>query len=83
MSSVASYFEYHPVCISKLLPEKTEKAFSQILTESRVKRAEMFLRHIELSIGRIAAMPGYSNSSNFYKVFRQYFGSTPRIINRS
>ncbi|MBR5111581.1 MAG: AraC family transcriptional regulator [Clostridia bacterium] len=31
-----------------------------------------------LSIEEIAAMLGYSNHSNFYKAFKEYYGKTPR-----
>ena len=78
LSSVAMHFGYHPVYISKLLPEKTGKTFSQIVTEARMQRAELLLRRTDLSIEKIAAMLGYSNSSNFYKAFKQYFGTSPR-----
>ena len=78
LPSVAAHIGYHPVYVSKLLPEKTGKTFSQILTGARMRRAELLLRYTDLSVEKIAAMLGYSNSSNFYKAFKQYFGTSPR-----
>jgi len=42
-----------------------------------MQRARL-LDHTDLSIEKIAAMLGYSNSSNFYKAFRGYYGVSPR-----
>ncbi len=78
LNSAASHFGYHPVYISRLLPKKTGKTFSELLTGARMRRAKLILSHTDLSIEKIAAMLGYSNSSNFYKAFRQYYGSSPR-----
>lgn len=80
LSSVALHFRYHPVYISKLLPKKTGKTFSQIVMDSRMRRAKLLLSHTDLSIEKIATMLGYSNSSNFYKAFNQYFGTSPRQL---
>ena len=41
-------------------------------------KAVILLKGTDLSIEEISAMLGYGNSSNFYKAFRAYFGTTPR-----
>ena len=78
LASVATHFRYHPVYLSKLLPKKTGRTFSEILLASRMRRAKLLLKQTDLSIEKIADMLGYSNSSNFYKAFRYYFGTSPR-----
>lgn len=78
LASAAAHFGYHPVYLSKLLPKKTGRTFSEILLASRMKRAQLLLKQTDLSIEKIADMLGYSNSSNFYKAFRRYFGASPR-----
>ncbi len=78
LQSLATHFGYHPVYVSKFLPKKTGKSFSQLLTEARMTRAKLLLSHTDLSIEKIAGLLGYSNSSNFYKNFRQYYGVSPR-----
>lgn len=81
LKSMAAHFGYHPVYLSRLLPEKTGKTFSELQLEARMHRAELLLKHTDLSIANIAAMLGYSNNSNFYKAFRQYYGVSPRNLN--
>ena len=70
--------DYHPVYISRLLSKKTGKNFSQTILEFRMKKAAILLQSTDLSIEKIAAMLGYSNNSNFYKAFRDYYGTSPK-----
>ena len=41
-------------------------------------RAVILLKGTDLSVEEIAAMLGYSDTSNFYKAFRDFYGKTPR-----
>ena len=78
LKDIAKQFSYHPNYISALLRRETGKSFSEILLEQRMERAASLLKGTDLSIEEIALMLGYSNSSNFYKAFRVYYGKSPR-----
>ena len=78
LKEIANHFSYHPNYISSLLQKKLGKTFSKILLEKRMDKAVILLKGTTLSIEEIAIMTGYSNTSNFYKAFREYFGKTPR-----
>lgn len=78
LKHIASRFSYNPNYVSALLRRKTGKTFSQILLEKRMIRAELMLQNTTLSVEEIAAMLGYSDKSNFYKAFREYYGMSPR-----
>lgn len=78
LKDIAKHFSYHPNYISTLLRREIGKSFSEILLELRMERALSLLRGTSLAIERIALMLGYSNSSNFYKAFREYYGKSPR-----
>ena len=78
LKEVAAHFSYHPNYISALLHKELGKTFSEIVLEKRMDRAVILLRGTTLSIEEIAAMLGYSNTSNFYKAFRAYYGKPPR-----
>ncbi len=78
--SVAQHFGYHHVYLSRLLPEKTGKSFSALPLDARMRRAKLLLDHTDLSIEKITSMLDYSNNSNFYKAFKQYYGKPPRQI---
>lgn len=80
LNSLAAHFGYHPVYISRILSQKTGKKFSELLLESRMRKARTLLELTGLSVEIIANMIGYSNTSNFYKAFRQFYGTSPRKI---
>ena len=64
--------------LSGYIRRELGKSFSEILLEQRMERAAALLRGTDLSIEDIAAMLGYSNNSNFYKAFREYYHVSPR-----
>ena len=78
LGDIAAHFAYHPNYISGLLRRELGKTFSQILLELRMERAVMLLKGTDLPIEETAYMLGYSNSSNFYKAFREYYHCSPR-----
>lgn len=78
LAELASRFAYHPNYISALLHRQTGRTFSQLLTEKRMERAVLLLRGTDLPVEKIAFVLGYSNSSNFYKAFREAFNCSPR-----
>lgn len=78
LKDIAAHFHYHPNYISALLHRETGRKFTEILLEKRMERAVLLMKNTPLSIEEIAAMLGYSNHSNFYKAFKEYYGVTPR-----
>ena len=78
LKEIAAHFSYHPNYISSLLHRETGRKFTEILLEKRMERAVLLMKNTTLSIEEISAMLGYSNHSNFYKAFKEYFGVTPR-----
>ena len=49
-----------------------------IVLEERMSRAVILMKNTTLSNEEIAAMLGYSDQSNFYKAFREFYGVSPR-----
>lgn len=78
LKDIAAHFSYHPNYLSALLSKEFGKSFSQILLEQRMERALILMQGTRLSVEEIAIMLGYSNPSNFYKAFRDYYGMSPR-----
>ena len=78
LKAIADHFSYHPNYISALLHRETGKTFSRLLLEQRMERALILLHETDLPIHEIAARLGYSNSSNFYKAFREFYHVSPR-----
>lgn len=80
LEELSRHFGYHPAYISALLPRETGKKFSEILAESRMRKAKMLLENTNLTIEKISEMTGFSATSNFYKAFKEYFGKTPKQL---
>lgn len=78
LQSAARHFSYHPNYISALLPKEIGKTFSEIVLDQRMERAVALLNGTNLPVSEVASLLGYSNSSNFYKAFREYYGASPR-----
>ena len=78
LKDISKHFSYHPNYISTQLRREIGKTFSEIFLEQRMERAAFLLRGTNLSVEEIAAMLGYSNSSNFYKAFREFYQCSPR-----
>lgn len=78
LKDIARHFSYHPNYVSTLLHRELGKSFSEILLKQRMNRAVILLTGTNLPIEEIAVLLGYSNSSNFYKAFQEYFKYSPR-----
>ena len=82
LKDIAEHFSYNPNYVSALLRRETGRTFSEILLEKRMERAVLLLENTTLSIEEISVMLGYTNHSNFYKAFREYYHASPRDYTR-
>ncbi|MDO4560982.1 MAG: AraC family transcriptional regulator [bacterium] len=82
LKTISAQFSYHPNYVSALLHRELGKTFSEILLEQRMERAAALLKGTTLTVEEIALMLGYSNSSNFYKAFREFYHASPREYKR-
>lgn len=78
LTGTAERFSFHPNTVSSLIKRATGKTFSQVLREMRMQRACELLGRPDVPIAQVARLCGYENPSNFYRVFREEFGVTPR-----
>lgn len=78
LKEIAARFSYHPNYVSTMMRKELGKSFSEILLRLRMDRATILLKGTNLSIEEVALMLGYSNSSNFHKAFKAYYGASPR-----
>ena len=83
LKDISRHFSYHPNYISTVLRKETGCKFTEILLEKRMGRASLLLKSTALPIEEISAMLGYSNHSNLYKAFKEYYGITPREYQHS
>lgn len=68
----------NPDYISKFFKQKTGQNFSDYLIEVRMNKAAELLDDVRYKTYEISDMVGYSNSFNFTRTFKSYFGMSPR-----
>lgn len=73
----ASLLGYSTGHLQRLLREKTDGSFTDIVQRVKVERAAQLLSETDLSIEYIAEKLGYQNPSGLYKIFESLFGMTP------
>ena len=77
LEKLSEHVHLSPFYISKFYRQKTGCNFSSHLVELRMKKAAVLLRSVEYKISEISGIVGYSNSFNFTRTFKSYYGMTP------
>lgn len=76
--SVAAHFKYSGSRISNILSENIGYGFVHLRNNFRLDLVERKLRTTSIPVKRIADECGFSNYTQFYKLYRSYFGRLPR-----
>ena len=79
LDNLAKSLGYNKSYLSRIINQKTNKSFSELLTEIRMQRASQMIFD-NIRIDDIAQAVGYKNTSGFYKQFNKYYGMTPNEL---
>lgn len=74
LAEFANVSKYH---LAREFKRHTGFTINEYVIELRLNRAEMLLSTSDLAIGQISQICGFSNYSNFYKLFYKKKGTTP------
>ncbi len=77
LNSIADELSMSPIYFSRLYKQLTTKALSDIISEMRLNKAKELLKTSEYTIVDIAEKTGFTNSSYFYRLFKNSTGITP------
>lgn len=83
MAVVANYCNVSYHHFSKLFKEGVGINFQDYVTQSRMEYAKRALEGLNVKIIDVASQLGYNNPKNFTRVFKNYFGITPRDYQES
>jgi AraC-like DNA-binding protein len=75
--NVAEKLGVHPRTLSRRL-QAEGTSHQQLLDQLRFELAERYLREPGLSIGEVAYLLGYADTSSFNKAFKRWTGSAPK-----
>jgi len=77
LNSIADELSMSPIYFSRLYKQLTTKALSDKISEMRLNKAKELLKTSEYTIVDIAEKTGFTNSSYFYRLFKNSTGITP------
>ena len=77
LRDIAKDFHFHENYLSRMIKEKTNQNFRELLCGIRLKEAERLLLHTDLSVSEISLRIGYQKPNYFYKLFREHYSMTP------
>lgn len=77
LESVAEQFYISPGHLSRLLREKWNTTFLDLLTRVRIENAKIMLQNSKFKIYEIGTMIGFKDSKYFSQVFKKLTGKTP------
>ncbi len=78
LEDLTGHVHMNPDYISKYFKQKTGQNFSDYLIEVKMAKAAELLNDIQYKIYEISDIVGYSNSYNFTRTFKSFFGVSPR-----
>lgn len=74
---------YNPAYFSRIFKEKFGVSLVEYVNRNRVERASYLLRESDMSVDEIMASVGFSDRSNFYRVFSKFTGTTPADVRKN
>ncbi len=77
LEQLAADNHYSPAYFSRLFRNQTGITFTEYVNRCRLKKAEKLLRETELSVGDICFETGFSNRTQFFRLFANRYGTSP------
>ncbi len=77
ISDLAKVLHLSPSRVAHVVREETGSTWSALLKQARLKTACALLRKSDKDLAQIAYLSGFSDQSQFHKVFRRHFSVSP------
>lgn len=78
VSQIASVIHLSPDYMTKVFKKETGMTIKEYMIKKRMKLAKELLRDTEKTVSDIAIEVGYDNLSYFVRLFRSFYGVTPK-----
>lgn len=78
LENIAEAVHMNPNYLSQFFKQKTGECFSNYLIKVKMNRAAQLLNDIRYKTYEVSEMVGYSNTKNFTRTFRGYYGKSPK-----
>ncbi|NLP47567.1 MAG: AraC family transcriptional regulator [Clostridiales bacterium] len=83
LAGTADHFNFNPSYLSRRIKEQTGFTFSYILRNLRMQKASELLLETDLKLDLVCEKIGYSDTTQFIKNFKEFYGMTPNNFRKT
>lgn len=78
LTGLAALLNYNIYWLSRTIKRLTGRTYKELLQIKRLNKASFLLLNTRLSVTDISIAVGYDNTSYFHRIFRNYYGMSPK-----
>lgn len=78
LTELSEWMGYDIYWLSRMIRRITGRTYKELLQVKRLNQAAFLLQNTNLSVANVCAAVGYDNTSYFHRIFKEYYGITPR-----
>ncbi|HBD01167.1 MAG TPA: AraC family transcriptional regulator [Lachnoclostridium sp.] len=78
LTELSSLLSYNIYWLSRAIKRLTGRTYKELLQVKRLNQASVLLLNTRLSVTDISIAVGYDNTSYFHRIFRNYYGMSPK-----
>ncbi|MDR7810693.1 AraC family transcriptional regulator [Lacrimispora sp.] len=78
LTELSALLNYNIYWLSRAIKRLTGRTYKELLQVKRLNQASVLLLNTRLSVTDISIAVGYDNTSYFHRIFRNYYGMSPK-----
>jgi len=78
LTELSALLSYNIYWLSRAIKRLTGRTYKELLQVKRLNQASVLLLNTRLSVTDISIAVGYDNTSYFHRIFRNYYGMSPK-----
>lgn len=78
LTELSAILNYNIYWLSRAIKRLTGRTYKELLQVKRLNQASVLLLNTRLSVTDISIAVGYDNTSYFHRIFRNYYGMSPK-----
>lgn len=78
LTELASLMGYDVYWLSRAISRLLGRSYKELLQIKRLNQASFLLQNTRMSVADISVAVGYDNTSYFHRIFRKYYGMSPK-----